>query len=66
MSNSKQTVTPQVLSMLQTLRKRVVLGFVGGSDFPKQLEQLGDDSRLNIDDMREMFSNNRLCSFGAV
>jgi phosphomannomutase len=29
--------------MLQALRKKVVIGFVGGSDFPKQLEQLGDD-----------------------
>jgi hypothetical protein len=28
-------------ALLQKLRKEVVVGFVGGSDFQKQLEQLG-------------------------
>ena len=32
-----------VIEFLSELRKRVVIGFVGGSDLPKQLEQLGAD-----------------------
>lgn len=30
-----------MLELLQTIRKQVVIGFVGGSDFVKQVEQLG-------------------------
>ena len=30
-----------MLEFLAELRKHVVIGFVGGSDLPKQLEQLG-------------------------
>ena len=28
------------------LREKVVVGFVGGSDLPKQVEQIGDDGIL--------------------
>jgi phosphomannomutase len=34
-------VTPEVTEILKQLRKKVVVGFVGGSDLSKQLEQLG-------------------------
>ncbi|KAI9596635.1 phosphomannomutase [Syncephalis fuscata] len=57
---SRKTVTPQVLHMLQALRKKVVIGFVGGSDFPKQLEQLGDDILERFD---YCFSENGLTAY---
>jgi len=36
-------MTPAVLEMVKALRKRVFIGVVGGSDFEKQKEQLGDN-----------------------
>ena len=36
-----QDVSPEMLALLQELRKKVVIGFVGGSDLAKQQEQLG-------------------------
>lgn len=32
-----------MLDTLAELRKKVVIGFVGGSDLNKQIEQLGDN-----------------------
>ena len=32
---------------LASLRKKAVIGFVGGSDISKQYEQLGESSKLN-------------------
>jgi len=34
-------VTPEITEILNKLRKKVVIGFVGGSDLSKQKEQLG-------------------------
>lgn len=34
-----------MLELLQQLRKTIVVGFVGGSDLPKQQEQLGVNGR---------------------
>lgn len=36
-----QVVSPEMLALLQKLREKVVIGFVGGSDLVKQQEQLG-------------------------
>ena len=36
-----QAVSPEMLTLLQKLREKVVIGFVGGSDLVKQQEQLG-------------------------
>lgn len=36
-----------MLEMLRELRKRVVVGVVGGSDLVKQKEQLGDDGSFS-------------------
>lgn len=41
----EQDVSPEMLDLLQQLRKKVVIGFVGGSDLPKQQEQLGVHGR---------------------
>ncbi|XP_033023523.1 phosphomannomutase 2 [Lacerta agilis] len=39
----RQKVTPEMADFLQALRKKVKVGVVGGSDFEKIQEQLGDD-----------------------
>jgi phosphomannomutase len=36
-------VTAEVTALLEKLRHKVVIGFVGGSDLAKQKEQLGED-----------------------
>ena len=36
-----QPVTPEMLQLLSELRHKVAIGYVGGSDFSKQQEQLG-------------------------
>ncbi len=46
---SRKKITPKMLNMLKELKKRVKIGFVGGSDLCKQIEQVGDDL-LNIFD----------------
>jgi hypothetical protein len=38
---ARQFVSQEMLDMLHALRKKVAIGFVGGSDLPKQQEQLG-------------------------
>ena len=37
-----------MLETLSELRKKVVIGFVGGSDLKKQVEQLGDSGKNKI------------------
>lgn len=39
-----QTVSPEMLALLSELRKKVAIGFVGGSDLAKQQEQIGTSS----------------------
>lgn len=39
---ARLSVTPEVREALQEVRKKAVIGFVGGSDLNKQREQLGD------------------------
>lgn len=38
---ARRDASPEMLLMLQKLRTQVAIGFVGGSDLPKQQEQLG-------------------------
>lgn len=40
-----KTIDPKVKSFLEELRKKVVIGFVGGSDLSKQQEQLGHNGK---------------------
>ena len=42
-STLTQSVSPAVLELLSELRKKVVIGFVGGSDLTKISEQLAVD-----------------------
>ena len=41
-----------MLALLAELRKKTAIGYVGGSNFPKQQEQLGDPAGV---DVRELF-----------
>lgn len=43
-----QKVDPEVDLFLQELRQRVKIGVVGGSDYPKIAEQLGDGDEGNV------------------
>lgn len=38
---ARRDVSPEMLGILEKLRRKVAIGFVGGSDLPKQQEQLG-------------------------
>ena len=43
---ARKDVTEDVLTALSALRKKVTIGFVGGSDLKKQEEQLGANGTL--------------------
>lgn len=57
---ARREVTPEVRETLAALRKKVVVGFVGGSDLVKQQEQLG---ATVIDDFDYCFSENGLTAY---
>lgn len=38
-----QEATPEMLQLLQSVRQKATIGIVGGSNFSKQQEQLGQD-----------------------
>jgi len=43
LTRSRQKATPEMEEFLRDLNAKALTGFVGGSDFSKQKEQLGDD-----------------------
>jgi phosphomannomutase len=57
---ARQVVEPEVRDTLEKLRKKVVIGFVGGSDLSKQKEQLGDNVLTDFD---YCFSENGLTAY---
>lgn len=57
---ARLTVSPEMLDILRRLREKVVIGFVGGSDLSKQVEQLGPDVLSNFD---YCFSENGLTAY---
>jgi phosphomannomutase len=57
---ARKTITPEMKALLKKLRSVVDIGFVGGSDFKKQVEQLGDDCLGMFD---YCFSQNGLVSW---
>lgn len=70
---SRRLITAEMLEILQELRKKCVVGFVGGSDLAKQIEQIGKGTFIsheyvhkNIDNMSVfdfMFAENGLTAF---
>lgn len=41
-------MAPEMEKILEALKKKVVIGFVGGSDLAKQKEQLGNNCKFAI------------------
>ncbi|KAJ8327875.1 hypothetical protein BDV3_005223 [Batrachochytrium dendrobatidis] len=57
---ARKVISPELKELLQQLRKKVVIGFVGGSDLVKQQEQLGENA---VDLFDYAFSENGLTAF---
>ncbi|KAJ3049841.1 Phosphomannomutase [Rhizophlyctis rosea] len=57
---ARKDISPEMKQILQDLRKKVVVGFVGGSDLSKQKEQLGEDC---VNDFDFCFSENGLTAY---
>ena len=57
---ARKSATPEVLEILKKLRTKATIGFVGGSDLPKQVEQLGENV-LNMFDY--CFAENGLTAY---
>lgn len=63
LTEPRKVVTPEMVEMLREVRKKCVIGIVGGSDFHKQQEQLalfGHDIRKEFD---YVFSENGLVAY---
>lgn len=43
LSLSRKTASAEMMQMLEKLKEKVVVAFVGGSDLSKQIEQLGSN-----------------------
>ena len=57
---ARKTISKEMQSILTSLREKVVIGFVGGSDLSKQKEQLGEDV---LSDFDFCFSENGLTAY---
>ncbi|OHS96786.1 Phosphomannomutase [Tritrichomonas foetus] len=57
---SRCKATPEMLQILKELREKCVVGIVGGSDLPKQYDQLGDNV---LDLVDYSFSENGLVAY---
>ena len=57
---ARLTISPEMKECLKKLREKVCIGFVGGSDLAKQLEQLGPDA---VEEFDYAFSENGLTAY---
>lgn len=57
---ARLVISPEMKETLNNLRKKVVIGFVGGSDLQKQVEQLGPSV---LEDFDYCFSENGLTAY---
>lgn len=46
---ARKTILPDMREIIAALRKQITVGVVGGSDFIKQKEQLGEDALEQFD-----------------
>ncbi|KAH9072135.1 eukaryotic phosphomannomutase [Lactarius deliciosus] len=60
---ARQSVSPEMLQLLKELRKKVVIGFVGGSDLVKISEQLSISGSNAIDAFDFAFAENGLTAY---
>jgi len=57
---ARKDITPDTAAFIKKLREKITIGVVGGSDFPKQKEQLGDTV---LQDFDYSFSENGLVAY---
>ncbi|KZT70715.1 eukaryotic phosphomannomutase [Daedalea quercina L-15889] len=60
-----ETISPEMMRLLRALRKKVVIGVVGGSDFVKISEQLSIEGSKAVDEFDYTFGENGLTAFKA-
>jgi len=60
---ARQGASPMMLELLSELRKKVAIGFVGGSDLPKISEQLAIDGNPVVDRFDYAFAENGLTAY---
>ncbi|CAM9880295.1 unnamed protein product, partial [Ectocarpus fasciculatus] len=60
---ARKEVLPDMVEFMANLRKEITIGVVGGSDLPKQKEQLGDSAVMQ--DYDYSFSQNGLVAYKA-
>lgn len=60
---ARQGVSPEVIEVLKDLRKKLVIGFVGGSDFVKISEQLSVNGSDVVHDFDYAFAENGLTAY---
>eukprot|EP00835_Amoeboradix_gromovi_P001628 NODE_78_length_23131_cov_0.599427.p10 type:complete len:203 gc:universal NODE_78_length_23131_cov_0.599427:7579-6971(-) len=57
---ARKSASPEILELLERLRTKATVGFVGGSDLPKQIEQIGEDV---LDRFDYCFAENGLTAY---
>ncbi|KAG8922755.1 Phosphomannomutase, partial [Tulasnella sp. 418] len=60
---ARSTASPEMLEILKELRKRVAIGFVGGSDLGKISEQLAKGDQKVVDMFDYGFAENGLTAY---
>ncbi|EIN06141.1 eukaryotic phosphomannomutase [Punctularia strigosozonata HHB-11173 SS5] len=63
LTHARRQASPEMIETLQQLRKKVAIGFVGGSDLVKISEQLDTPSTRAIDAFDYAFAENGLTAF---
>lgn len=56
----RKVITPEMHAFIADLRKKAFIGIVGGSDLPKQIEQIGENV---VNEWDYVFSENGLVAF---
>jgi phosphomannomutase len=63
-ARTSQKASPEILALLQALRQKCAIGFVGGSDLVKQEEQIGEPAGVPVTTLFDFcFSENGLTAF---
>ncbi|EPT00923.1 hypothetical protein FOMPIDRAFT_1060049 [Fomitopsis schrenkii] len=60
---ARKSITPEMLRLLRALRKKYVIGVVGGSDLVKVTEQLTTPESVAADEFDYLFAENGLTAF---
>ena len=63
-ANHRQSASPEILSILASLRTKCAIGFVGGSDLNKQQEQIGKPAGVPVTTLFDFcFAENGLTAY---